>query len=285
MEEIINGCLGLWVKETDFRLTEWIADALPPLYQQDEIIFQYNQGKQPRSKKSCTLFSPVGAISDLVNLQIWLDYIKDWDSSSYNEWRRPDEWWYVALWVDHIRKCYNNSDLSKAHWKVASYVIDLKDNELVKKVLDKRYTICTGYQWNAKYNNDKNDNWILEWTEFGTPTYWHAVNAIWWITTPSRIKDNYFETNRYNIYGVRHNFSEIPCFYDKWYIFTKVEEDALEDIKRLNEMNTVVLILIENNSKMWHLTNDEKFRNELHKQNNLLRGKQKDIENELKKYL
>lgn len=285
MIEEMDGCLGLWEKVTDYRLTEWLLDALPPLYQQDEIIYQYNQGTQTWSQKSCTLFSPVGAISDLVNLQIWLDYIKAWDKSSYSKGRKEDAGWYVAFGVDHICSEYNASDLAKKYWKVAYYSIDLKDNELVKKVLDKRYTICTGYQWNAKYNNDKNDNWILEWTEFGTPTYWHAVNAIWWITTPSRIKDNYFETNRYNIYGVRHNFSEIPCFYDKGYVITKVKEDALEDIKRLNEMNTVVLILIENNSKMWHLTNDEKFRDELHNQNNILRGKQKDIENELKKYL
>ncbi|HAH19083.1 MAG TPA: hypothetical protein DCL29_08810 [Eubacterium sp.] len=57
----------------------------------------------------------------------------------------------------------------------------------------------------------------------------------------------------------------------------------MEELKRLNEMNTVVLTLIENNSRLWHLTNDEKLREELHKQNNLLRSKQKDIENEIKK--
>ena len=51
-EEIIeNGCLGLWEKPTDYILTEWLLDNMPTLYQQDEIIYQYNQWKQDWSKK------------------------------------------------------------------------------------------------------------------------------------------------------------------------------------------------------------------------------------------
>jgi hypothetical protein len=59
-------------------------DALPTLYQQDEIIYQYNQGTQTWSTKSCTLFSPIGAISDLFNVEIPLSTIKKWDDSSYS---------------------------------------------------------------------------------------------------------------------------------------------------------------------------------------------------------
>ena len=281
MEEI-NGCLGLWEKTTDYRLTEWLLDALPTLYQQDEIIFQYNQYNQKRSQKSCTLFSPIGAISDLMNIQIPLDTIRVWDSWSYSHWRQQDSWWYVAMWVDYICDCYNASQFAKDNWKVAYYSVDIKDNELVKKILDKRYTICVGFQWNSKYSNDKNDNGVLDGTSFGTPTYWHAVNAIRWINSPSRIKDNYYGI-KYNIYDVAHQFSQLSNFYDRGYVFTKVREDKLEDLKRLNEMNTTVVILIENNSKLRHLTNDDNLKNKLHEQNNLLRAKQKDIENEIKK--
>lgn len=283
IDEITNGCLGLWEKQSDYILTEGLLDALPTLFQQDEIIYQYNQGKQDWSTKSCTLFSPIGALSDLWNVEVPLSTIKEWDNGSYSKGRKENEWWLIAKGVDYIVDCWNNSDYWKKYWMSAYYSIDLKNDELVKWVLDKRYTICTWFQWNSQYQNDKNKDGILDWTEWWNYTFGHAVGAIWWITTPSRIKDNYFETTRYNIYWVRHNFSEIPCFFSRWYVITKVKEDRLEELKRLNEMNTVVLILIENNSKLWHLTNSENMRAKLHAMNNALRDKQKDIENEIKK--
>ena len=282
MEEI-NGCLGLGEKTTDFILTEWLLDALPTLYQQDEEIYQYNQGKQKWSEKSCTLFSPIGAVSDLFNIQIPLETIKMRDDGSYNHGRMKGEWWWVQLGVDYITECYNGSNFAKENGKVAYYSIDLRNDELVKKILEKRYTICTGFQGNSAYQSDKNKDGILDGTEWGRSTFGHAVNVIWWIKTPSRIKDNYYGTSKYNIYGVAHEFSEIPTFYDRGYVFTKVAEDNLEELKRLNEMNTVNEILMENNSKMWHLTNNLKLKDKLHDMNNQLRKTKIDIENEIKK--
>ena len=88
---------------------------------------------------------------------------------------------------------------------------------------------------------------------------------------------------KYNIYGVAHEFSEIPCFYERGYVLTKVAEDNLEELKRLNEMNTVNELLMENNSKMRHLTNNQKLKDKLHDMNNQLRQTKIDIENEIKK--
>lgn len=282
MEEI-NDCLGLGEKTTDYILTEGLLDALPTLYQQDEEIYQYNQGTQKWSEKSCTLFSPIGAVSDLFNLQIPLETIKVRDNGSYDHWRMKDSWWWVSLWVDYITDCYNNSDFAKKYGKVAYYSIDLKNDELVKKILDKRYTICTGFQGNSAYSSDKNKDGVLDGTEWWRSTYGHAVSVIWWIKTPSRIKDNYYGTSKYNIYGVAHEFSEIPTFYDRGYVLTKVAEDNLEELKRLNEMNTVNELLMENNSKMWHLTNNLKLKDKLHEMNEQLRKTKIDIENEIKK--
>lgn len=278
----VNGCLGLWAKTTDYILTEWLLDALPTLYQQDEIIFQYNQWKQDWSEKSCTLFTPIWALSDLFNVEIWLDVAEQWDKDSYSKWRIKDSWWYVALWVEHIIKEWNMSEFAKKYWKAAYYSIDLKNDNLVKWILDKRYTICTGYQWNSKYNKDKND-WVLELTEFGKATYGHAVGAIWSINDcPARIKDNYYKTAKYNIYDVKNPFSELECFYDKWYVITKVAEDKLEEVKRLNEFRTNLLNTIELNSKLWHLTNDTNYKSILHYANEKNRKKLKDVDEQLK---
>ena len=158
----------------------------------------------------------------------------------------------------------------------------MKNNALVKKVLDKRYTICTWYDWNSKYNNDIDDNGVLNGVEFWKRTYGHAVNAIWWINTPSRIKDNYYETAKYNIYGVEHEFSEIPCFFNKWYVFTKVKEDNLERIKKLNEMRTKILNWKEINSELRHLSDSKYHQNKLHDMNDFYRDWLSYIDNELK---
>lgn len=284
MEEELNGCLGLWDKPTDYKLTEWLLDALPTLYQQDEIIYEYNQNNQSWSKKSCTLFSPIWAISDLFNVEIPLETIKVWDNDSYSKGRMKDNGWYVALGVEHIADEWNASDFAKKYGKVAFYSIDIRDNELLKKILEKRYTVCTWFQWNANYSNDKNKDWILNWTEFGAMTYGHAVSAIWSTKYPQRIKDNY-KGIKYNIYEVEHEFSEIPCFYDRGYVFTKVAEDSLEEVKRLNKMKTLTENMIKDNSEMRHLTNDAYYRTKLHDMNNLHRKKIQDIEEQLKKYL
>ena len=64
-----------------------------------------------------------------------------------------------------------------------------------------------------------------------------------------------------------------------------VKEDNLEEVKRLNEFKSALLVAIEDNSKIWHLTNDNKYKDELHKMNEINRLKLKDIDNELKKYV
>lgn len=73
--------------ETDYPLCEGFEDALPTLYQQDEIIYEYNQANQDWSKKSCTIFSAIGAISDLFNYKFSLEEIKEIDNMSYSRGR------------------------------------------------------------------------------------------------------------------------------------------------------------------------------------------------------
>ena len=281
-EEIQNGCLWLWEQTTDYILTEWLLDSLPTLYQQDEKIYQYNQWANKRSAKSCTLFSPISATSSLFNVEIPLWAIKEWNDESYNHWRIQNQWRLVQKWVDFIVDCWNGSEFWKKYWNVAYYSIALKDYELMKKIHAKRYTICTWYQWNSTYNQDKND-WLLEWTTWWSYTYWHAIQAIRSINdNPARIQDNYYGSAKYNIYDVKHKFSEIPCFYERWYVLTKVAEDNLERVKELNVFRTNALLTIETLWKMRHQTTVQSFRNDLHDMAEKLRKKVKDIDEQLK---
>jgi len=61
--------------------------------------------------------------------------------------------------------------------------------------------------------------------------------------------------------------------------------DKLEEIKRLNELKAKVVQVIELNSEIWHLVNDENYKSILHYTNDKNRKKLQDIDDQLKKYV
>jgi hypothetical protein len=64
-----------------------------------------------------------------------------------------------------------------------------------------------------------------------------------------------------------------------------VAEDALEEVKRLNEFRTNLINSIELNSLMRHQTNDNNYKSILHYVNEKHRRKLKDIDEQLAKYM
>ena len=282
MEEELNGCLWLGGENTDYLLSWEEANWLPELTIQDQIIYEYNQSWTPH----CTLYSAFGAVSDLFNYQFTQKEIDEIVEESYKRGRIRGGGWYVKSAVDLVADYWNehHSDL----WKVVYYRISLYDTELVDKILTKNYTLCSWYRGNQTYNNDRND-WLLNWTTFGTSTYGHAVS---WIGREWKrfIKDNYKGRKSWkiftNIYEVEHEPKELVSwntYYADAYLYTKVNN--LEEIKRLNEFKTILIQTIENNSSLWNLTNDTTYQNLLHKMNSENRKKLSDIEEQLKKYL
>ena len=286
MEELYNGCLGIWEQNSDF-LIEWFEDNLPTLYQQDDIIYEYNQFKSEWSKKSCTLFSAIGAISDLFNYEFSYEEIKKIDALSYENGRMPNSWWWVQLAVKLVADYWNenHSDL----WKVAYYRIDRTNDLLVNNITDKWYTLMTNYNGNGKYTLDYLKDAILNGTDFWSSTYGHAVNVRkvnWKLCVKDSEKGR--KTNNWkqdcNIYELEHELSQISCFWTYAYLYTKVREDALEEIKRLEALKTKVLQVTALNSEIRHLVNDINYQKELNNMNNKNRDKLKDVEEQLNRY-
>lgn len=281
MEEL-NGCLWLWAESTDFLLSWWEVDNLPELTQQDDKIIEYSQSWTPH----CTLYSAFGAVSDLFNYEFTQKEIDEMVEESYKRGRIKWEWWYIKSAVNLVADYWNehHSNLGK----VVYYRVSLYDTELVDKILEKNYTLCSWYRGNQKYNTDRNDG-ILNWTTFWTSTYGHAVS---WIGRGGKryIKDNYKGRKSWklptNIYEVEHTPSELVSgntYYADAYLYVKVNNE--EEVRRLNEFKTNLLLAIDLNSKMWHQTNDTNFQWILHYTNEKLRKKVQDCEEQLKKYL
>lgn len=275
MEEEKLGCLWIWEQDTDYTLCEWFEDVLPTLYKQDEVRYFYNQYQWDWSQVSCTIFAAAGMLSDLMNYQFSEAELKEMDEMSYERWRVRGQWWYVQSAV----KCVADRWNKKMDRKVAYYRISKYDDDIIEAIIDKFYTLDTNYYWNKKYNEDKRD-WVLDWTDFGASTYWHSIDII--KNDGKRSVKDSWSTNQ--VYELKHKISEIKCYGNFLYLYTKVKEDALEDVKRLNEMKTLTERMIADNSSMWHLTNDWEYKTKLHEMNEAHRKKLKDIEEQLKKY-
>ena len=280
-------CIWVWETDTDYVLCNGDLDSLPTLYQQDNIRFEYNQWNQSWSKVSCTIFAAVWMVSDLMNYEFSLSEIKEIDNLSYDNPnyhpRKKWEWWWVKDAVDLVCKYWNDK-----HWdlgKIAYYRVN-KYSDIVDKILQKWYTMETNFCPTVEYAKDYYiSDAVLDWYDFWTKTNGHAVWVIW--DNHRAIKDNYKgrmtsdRTHYANIYELKHPLAKITNYWTYLYVYTKVSEDNLEEIKRLNEFKSKVLLAIETNSALWHLTNDEWYRNKLHSMNETNRNKLEDIQIQL----
>ena len=273
MEENKLWCLGDGAESRDYLLCEWDTDLLPTLVRKDEVRYEYNQYKYSWSYVSCTIFAAVGMISDLFNYKFTYDEIREIDELSYTRGRVRWQWWFVQSAVKLVADWWNE----KMDRKVAYYRIAKTNDSIVEDALDKLYTLDWNYCPTKEYNEDKAD-WMLDGTEFWKQTNWHSVCVVkkgW----QRSIKDS----GSVPYYWVRNKISQISNYWPSLYIYVPVN-DNLEEVKRLNEFRTNLLLAIETNSKMWNQTNDENFRVKLHDMNERNRAKLKDCEEQLKKY-
>lgn len=280
------GCLWIWEETTDYVLCDGDIDLLPNLYQQDDIRYEYNQQNQSWSTVSCTIFSAMGMVSDLMNYEFSLAELKEVDELSYTKGRIRWQWWYVKSAVDLVCKWWNEKH--RDLWMIAYYRVS-KYSPLIDEILKKWYTLngnfCPTTSYRADYMNDA----VVDGNEFWYNTNGHAIDIIWdWVR---KIKDSYKWRKTYdwtkdcNRYELKHPISELTNYWGYYYVFTKVQEDNLEEIKRLNEIKSECNIVINHLGELWHLVNSESFRAELHHTANRCRSKIDDCNNELKKYI
>lgn len=284
--DVTLGCLGAGEQDTDYVLCDWDDDLLPNLYQQDDIRYEYNQSNQSWSKKSCTIFSAIGAVSDLKNYKFPLDEIKEIDELSYTKGRIRGEGWYVNSAANLVRQWWNehHRDL----WMIANYRIS-KYSPMLDEAIKKKYTIFGNYCPTWAYSKDYNTDAVLDWNEFWYNTNWHAIDIIW--DGHRAVKDSYKGRKTYdwtkdsNIYELKHPLAEITNYWQFFYLYTNVQEDNLEEIKRLNEIKAKCNVIIDHLGELYELVNDSNFQWILHYTANKCRAKINDANEQLKKYI
>jgi len=275
----LNG--ALWVGEDDRDFLIWSVDWLPELFTQDTKIIEYNQG----SSLDCTLYNAIWAISDLYNYEFSDSEIKEIVSLSYEQGRTKWKGWYTQLGVKCVCNWWNEKFPDKA---VRYDRLDLRE-DVSNQAMDKNYTLCTTYKWNAKYNLEYLKYLVITSWDFWTKTYWHAINMIrrsWKRIMKDSYKGRETKYWKSNIYEIQTPIEKLipDTYYPSAYLITKINNvNRIEELKRLKEFELQVKSTIDLNSQMRETTNDKNLKDHLHKTNDLLRNKLIDIQKEFDK--
>ena len=264
-------CLWDWYESTDFLLTEADIYNLPELVVQDTIRFDYNQWKQSWSKKSCSIYAAIWAASDLWNYEFSLDEIKEIDTMSYARGRVQWQGRYTknafALVCDWRNKKFPKKPM-------AYYAILFANDEKCNMAMEKNYNLWVSFNYTADYVQDYGDNWAIDRAKkWEKKLVWHCVNEIikdW----SKQIKDNYkgSKSQYYKVNVTNKELSDAWIYHTWAYLFTKVWEDNLWELKRMEKVKTACLNALEMNSALWHETNDENLKNKLHELNEYIRN-------------
>lgn len=262
-EEEVLGCLGDWAENTDYVLCNGDSDLLPPLVKKDEIRYSYNQYKNKRSYTSCTIFSAVGAMSDLQNYEFSYDEIKEIDELSYERGRIRGQWWYVQSAYKLVLDRWNEKHPDKP---VVFYRISKYDDEILENAINKLYTIWWNMHPTKEWSEDRKD-WMIDGTNFWTSTNWHAV----WIVNKEwqrSVKDSW----SIPYYWLKNKVSALTNFWANFYVYVSVN-DNLEEVKRLNKIKAECNLLIEHLWTLYNTVNDTNFQWILHYTADKLRAK------------
>lgn len=195
-----------------------------------EII---NQGEEDWTSKSCTItgayFQAMQILQEEVSKNSWkscLLYAKNvlwWDL-----WGQ-----YTETWCNQVKKWSNQDRSDKLMYAKIGYWTDEYWYCIKKGML-----IGATYCGNASYNKDKKDG-VLEWVDFGIPTYGHRIN-VFFQKDAEKVFDNYAGTS-YNVYAVKNlgKLVENEVFYPTFYVFfleswigKNTEEIKAEKIKK-----------------------------------------------------
>lgn len=270
LDVLVDWCEWDWHEDTDFQLTDSEIEWLPTLFMQDEMRFDYNQGKQTWSKKSCTIFAAIWAISDLWNYYFPLSEIKEYDELSYTEWRIEWKWWKTKKAIDLACRKRNKDH---PDMPVIYYSVKSGDDNKVNRILAKNYDFNISFNYTKDYVLDLAENMEIDRANKWATIIWHAVCQIqknW----AKYVKDNYAwsKDQYYKVNVSNKDLSNAGILHTWWYVILKVAECNLWELKRMEKVKVACLNALENNSTLWNTTNDQTLKNKLHDVNERIRN-------------
>lgn len=220
---------------------------------------QFNQNKI--DPEWCVYHAGTWCIADeKVFNYVW--FLQECSKEKHKYWYKPWVWMYIYKWVDMIRHIWNKNNPKD---KIITFRIKFWSKEF-ETLLDKWYSLHIWYRGNRDYNKDKNDDWILEKTNFWKSTYWHSIRITKKDWKYHIIVDNY----NY----IKHNTYKIPSnnliklvknwvFFWSAYIYV-FENDFNNNNNKMTEQLKKDIEAVEFAYKNW-ITNNKKELNDIKK--------------------
>lgn len=264
-------CLWDWYEETDFLLTEADIYTLPELYTQDTIRYNYNQWKQERSKKSCSIFAAVWALSDLKNYKFDLSAIREIDTESYKRWRVSWQWRYTK---NAFALAWERWNINFPKDPVAYYAVLFANDSKCNMIMNKNYNLWVSFNYTKDYVLDATENGEIDRAKkWEKKLVWHCVNEII-KDERKQIKDNYDGSAKqyYKINVSNADLYNAWIYHTRAYVFTNVKEDNLWELKRFERVKAAALNALEANSTLRENTNSKELQKSLHKTNEDIRN-------------
>lgn len=124
-------------------------------------------------KNSCTLHASMTAYSGLTGYRFTLEERKEIYQEALNQGFDPSVGWYINKAVHLIKKYVDTrNDLQSVEYR--KFTVGSPE---FNKALRLGYMPILGYRGNREFNKDRNDDKILQKTEFGTSSYGHALTG------------------------------------------------------------------------------------------------------------
>lgn len=277
--------------ETDRHLSEFwdVLEMLKKMPVQDNIIKHYSQYTNTEYRTWCTVMSAINLVATIANYDFSDAEIAEVYKLAQVMWFKPWFWWARWLWLNVVRKWWNNKFPDN---QFMSFVIDLfsEEYELVK---EKLWVLQVSIRVDSAYWRDARDNLVIDKDEFKR-TWWHAtvmlvneakcIDSIPQFTNDIRIKtpmiyswEDEAKIDMLNKAGNIRTDAHVIIF-NNW---LKPQIDDAEK-KRLEDFRNNLLVAMEANSRLRHITNSQTEKEERNRQNNYNRDKLKVVENLLK---
>jgi hypothetical protein len=229
--------IGYYAAKETYSTQDWkfgsssLPDLKPAPITFWERQIQYNQ--LDVHPMACTIFASIGAVSDLTNYRFNLaqqkQLVQDARAVGFG-----DDGWFINGAVDLIRQWWQREKSSS----MQTYRVEMGSPDMVD-VLQKGYSIVTGYRGNSQYNDDVAADGQLDNINFGETNYGHAIRMVQDKTQTDIARvvvDNYNGYNSFNEYRIKINdlssLVQTGVFFSDGYIFVNTMNNRFVDVPR-----------------------------------------------------
>ena len=243
--EIKNGVISEIYNDSDYELSGALSvQNLPNApHKFTDFMIQYHQ--PDISEMSCTVHGCLTAFSALTGYKFTDEQRREIWELCKNDGASDVYGYYLNKAVDIVRNYVNKLNIGT----FVTFRIPLGFDEYYG-VIKKGYMVVSGYNGNTKWNQDKNDNGVIDYIDFGTSTYSHIIAH--YDPSPDtkneiNFADNYKKTSPFNVYKIPNI---IPLYQNNTlfkygYVFAYNDVEPVLDRKLIEKCKSQFIAIVK----------------------------------------